>query len=115
MIALAALALLQAQSPEIWTCIQASYGNGPPMTLHFVIEGDVMSEGRYRWPYHVVHNTETEIIATYPAVGTTQGRRTINARTIVIDKRTGDMIASNIDLWADAEENRPITGHCGRG
>jgi hypothetical protein len=114
MLSIFVLLAAQGASSERWTCVQEAYEGTTPVVLELSIDGEFLKEGGMEWPYRIVHNSPTEIVATWPSVGTTGGTRAINARTVVIDKISGDMIAANVDLWASDDENRPVKGRCGK-
>ena len=108
----ARLGVTGAAATERWVCIYPGYPDAKPVSVSFDLLGDKLIQDGL-WPYQVVHNADDALIATYPRVGTVEGRRAVDARTIVIDRGTGDMTISNIDLWpALAGENLPENGHC---
>lgn len=103
---------VQPATTERWVCIYPGYQDANPVSVSFDLIGNTLIQDGL-WPYRIVHNADDALIATYPSVGTKSGKRSIDARTIVIDRRTGDMAISNVDLWPTLEgENLPRNGHC---
>ena len=111
---LAVAAMLQAPSVERWTCVYPAYGGGEPVSVTLDLKGDELLDVDFALPYKVILRNERAIVATYATDGPHQGKYQVNARTIAIDRQTGDMIVSNIDYHGPSAQNAPVRGKCGR-
>lgn len=97
---------------EDWVCQYPSYTDGETVEVKFLLMNDKFTQdGLYE--YRVVYNRDDAIIATYPSVGILNGKKVINSRTIVIDRKTERTTISNLDLYPQFKgENEPRVGTC---
>ena len=110
---IAALLLAAVTPTERWSCVWPNYPDKKPLAATFELEGRLLTDEASKVAYQVVLDQPDALVAIYPSVASAGAKSEIRARTILINRRTGDMILARVKLNENESEDRPAFGQCG--
>jgi hypothetical protein len=109
-----------ASADEIWTCTYPGFSQDRrPVIQRYRQQGDILDvdQGSWREEYRMLENNQFGLVASssISKIEPNQSEPSIGARTIVINKRTGEFLWSNLFLGEPDRVNSPVHGTCIRG
>ena len=100
---------------EIWTCTYPGFSQGRcPVIVRYRQEGELLMEDKWKERYQILQNNQFGLIAIWSISEIEGGNAepSIGARTLVINKSSGEFLFSGAYLGGTATQAR---GNCIRG
>jgi len=103
-----AMVATQANAEAVWTCHQPSVTDGKILELRYYVHGsELMEPDPFGLKWTIVKDNSVVFIASSQVVDSLP-----DARTLVIDVRTGDMTLAVINMHSSDAPSRIINGTC---
>jgi len=96
-----------ARAEDVWTCTQASVTDAKQIHLRYALTKSGVMFDEFNQQWSVIAYDDHELVAVF-----TMGKLDPNARTLVIDTKTGDMELSIINMHSTDAPSRHILGTC---
>jgi hypothetical protein len=103
---------------EVWTCTYPGFSQDRrPVIARYREKDEFLVDDEWNQQYRIMQNNQFGIVASWSisTIERNNSSPSIGARTIVIDKRSGELLWSNTLLGEPDKVNEPVHGNCIRG